>query len=135
MELWQESYDTHAPKHPDMPLQPNHHAYRALEAGGILQIVTARDDGVMVGYVIATVYPHMHHASTLWGNVDSFYLRAGSRRGRIGIDLVKEGIKHMKAAGARRITFAIDVANDSGALFRRLGFDKTHDVYALWVGD
>lgn len=116
-------------------MRPDEDAYYAMEAHGMLKVLTARDAGKLIGHVWCIIRTHMHHPGVLCGFVDTFYLAKSARRGRVGIRLVKESIEMMRAVGAVRILFMTDVAADSSVLFSRLGFKPINTVHSMWIGD
>lgn len=133
--LWPEHYDEIAVQKDRMPMRPDVAAYQALEAAGRLQIVTVRDDGRMVGYILSVIRPHLHYADVLTGYEDAYFLSKSHRKGFTGVKLIKEAIRHMKAVGVQKCFFMTKVALDMGPIFERLGFDKTDIVYSRWIGD
>src|ERR1019366_1927498 len=44
-----------------IPWDMNHELYGVLEKGNMLHVVTARSAGVIVGYHLATICPHLHY--------------------------------------------------------------------------
>jgi L-amino acid N-acyltransferase YncA len=133
--LWEEHYAEIAVDKDRMPMRPDIATYRALEARGQLQIVVARDDGRMIGYILSVIRPHLHYADVLTGYEDAYFLTKPHRRGMTGVNLIREAVRHMKAAGVRKVFFMTKAALDMGRIFERLGFTKTDIVYSKWIGD
>jgi L-amino acid N-acyltransferase YncA len=133
--LWLEHYDEIAVQKDRMAMKPDVVAYQNLEQLGQLQIVTAREAGQMVGYILSVIRPHLHYADVLCGYEDAYFLAKSHRKGMAGVRLIKEAIRHMQAAGVRKAFFMTKVALDMGAIFRRLGFTETDIVYSKWIGD
>lgn len=132
--LWWEHWEEIAVQKDRMPMRPDEEAYRALEAAGRLQIVTAREQGVMVGYIVSVVRPHMHYADVLTGYEDAYFLSKSHRKGMAGVKLIREAIRHMRAVGVQKCFFMTKAALDMGRIFERLGFTKTDIVYSKWIG-
>jgi L-amino acid N-acyltransferase YncA len=132
--LWLAHWDEIAVEKHRMPMRPDVAAYQRLEAAGQLQILVARDDGRMVGYLLTVIRPHLHYADVLCGFEDAYFLAKSHRRGMTGIKLIKEAIRHMQAAGAQKAFFMTKAALDMGAIFERLGFTKCDILYSKWIG-
>ena len=130
--LWAEHYGDHGE---GLPIAPDIAAYEGLEAAGVLQILTARsEDRRMVGYLLTVIRPHMHHVGVLCGFEDAFFLAKAHRRGSTGIRLIREGVRHLQAAGVQKVYFMSDLSQDLGRLFGRLGFVESNVVYSRWIG-
>lgn len=134
-ELWQEHYDEIAVQKERMPMRPDEATYRALEAAGRLQIVTARKDGVMVGYILSIIRPHLHYADVLSGYEDAYFLSKPHRQGLAGVKLIREAVRQMQRVGVQKCFFMTKASLDMGRIFERLGFAKTDIVYSKWIGD
>jgi L-amino acid N-acyltransferase YncA len=133
--LWPEHYDEIAADKDRMPMRPDVATYRKLEAMGCLQIVVARDDGRMIGYVLSVIRPHMHYADVLCGYEDAYFLTKAHRRGMVGVKLLREAVEQMRRVGVRRVFFMTKVAHDMSLIFERMGFIRTDVVYSRWIGE
>jgi L-amino acid N-acyltransferase YncA len=133
--LWPEHYDEIAVQKDRMPMRPDVAAYQALDTAGRLQIVVARDDGRMIGYVLSVIRPHLHYADVLTGYEDAYFLSKPYRKGMIGVKLLREAVRHMQAVGVHKAFFMTKVALDMGPIFERMGFTKTDVVYSKWIGE
>jgi hypothetical protein len=112
--------------------------YLAAEAAGRLHILTARDDGVLVGYFVSFIAPHTHYADTLCALEDGYYLARSHRKGLTGVRLIREWARRMKARGdVQELYLMTKLAPhlDHGVIFERLGFKPTDTLYRQWIGD
>lgn len=125
--LWEETCREHASE----PLDPDFSAYERLESAGKLRILTVRDGGEMIGYIIFVIYNHPHHAGLLCGCEDAFYLSNAHRKGITGAKMIREGIRLLKADGVQRVFFTTDATKDCGPLLERLGFVKSNVIYSI----
>lgn len=132
--LWVEHYDEIAVQKDRMEMKPDVAGYMALEAAGRLQILTVRDDGRMVGYLLTVIRPHLHYANVLSGFEDAYFLSKTHRRGMTGVKLIREGIRYMRAVGVQKAFFMTKASLDMGRIFERLGFTKSDIVYSKWIG-
>ena len=58
--LLEEHWEEVALNKDKIKINPDWEAYFSLESQGKLDIFTARDEGVLVGYFVVFVYPHIH---------------------------------------------------------------------------
>lgn len=132
--LWPEHWDEIAVQKDRMPMRPDVATYEALDRAGRLQIIAARDEGRMVGYIVSVIRPHMHYADVLAGYEDAYFLTKSHRKGMTGVKLIKEAIRHMQAVGVQKAFFMTKTALNMGPIFERLGFENTDLVYSKWIG-
>jgi L-amino acid N-acyltransferase YncA len=132
--LWPEHYTEIAVDKDRMPMRPDVATYQALDAAGRLQIVVARDDGRMVGYVLSVIRPHLHYADVLCGYEDAYFLTQSRRRGMVGVKLLREAVRYMQSVGVQKAFFMTKVSLNMGPIFERMGFTMTDVVYSKWIG-
>ena len=101
----------------------------------ILQTLTVRSNGVLVGYVFMLVHPHLHYASTLWAQSDIFWLDPAYRSGWTGIRMFREVEAGMRKLGVKVIMLNEKLHFDSrvGELFKRLGFTHTENIFSKYL--
>jgi GNAT superfamily N-acetyltransferase len=115
------------------PLDPDWQKYLAMEAAGILGIVTLRVNGKLGGYVSCLVGPTLQSASTTWGQIDTIWLHPKLRRGDLGLRLLRFAEEKMQAAGAKIIR--VDTAPRVGNWLVRKGYTAHHVVLTKTLGD
>jgi GNAT superfamily N-acetyltransferase len=103
-------------------LNPDFNRYKALADSGILQIVTARDQGRLVGYSIWVVNTNLHYQDCVMANNDVLYLHPDYRKGTLGIKLIKESEKILKDQGVIKILWHIKHAKDFRNILYRMGY-------------
>ncbi len=109
--------------------------YQDLQENDRLHIVTARVDGIMVGYHISTINHHLHFADTLMAHTDLFYLHPKYRVWFNGINLFKFVEKTLKARGVQKMHTSSKVKLDMSRIFERLNWQKSEIVYTKYIGD
>ena len=129
MQNWEEA----AVEKDTSPLDPDWQRYYAMEAAGILGIVTLRVNGKLGGYVICFVGPTMQNASTVWGQIDTIWLHPKLRRGNLGNKLLQFAEEKLKAAGAKIVK--IDTAPRVGNWLIRKGYTAQHVVLTKILGE
>lgn len=58
----------------DFEIEPDYEAYKSLADKGALAVVTLRDEGKLVGYVVGFSYRGLHHKKILGGFADNIYI-------------------------------------------------------------
>ena len=118
-----------------VPLDKDEAAYARLAAEGQLHVVTARRDGVLVGYHASVVRPHLHYAGTLHAFVDVYWLRPDCRRGLLGLRLLREAERSLKARGVKKLMSGTKMHLDLSRLYHRLGWRETERLFTKYIGD
>jgi GNAT superfamily N-acetyltransferase len=113
----------------DFPLEPDYEAYRNLGRAGMLRCVTCRADGVLIGYIVFIVQPHLHYRSCKTAFEDIYYVKKEFRKGRIGIRLFQYAEKVLKEFGINRIIIHTKIHLDNSKLFEYLGYKHTDKLY------
>lgn len=119
--------------HADVPLDIDEARYAQLDESGHLHILTARREGVLIGYHVAIVSVHLHYASTLHGITDVYYIAPEARHGVTGMRLFQAVEREMKALGVRKLFTATKLHLDQGPLFERLGYKPVERLYAKLI--
>jgi GNAT superfamily N-acetyltransferase len=81
-----------------VPFALNLDQYLNYDLLGILQIVTARDAGALVGYIFAYVHPHIDHSGMGWAMLTWYWLYPEYRGGGIGDAMLQSMEKFLRAA-------------------------------------
>jgi hypothetical protein len=121
---------------PRMPLDPDVSTCEALDKAGVLQILTAREEGNLVGYCIFSIAHSLQSRKILCGT-QSLYFVTKSHRGILSLRLYDEAIRHLKARGVQNIYPHHYLRGDSPRLkkfFERRGAVEVQHEYSLWIG-
>ena len=139
--LWQAHFREVASDQELAPLDPDLEAYARLEAAGALHVLTMREGRVLAGYLVALVWPHLHHRSVCHAFFDLYYVRPAHRRWTAGIRLFREAARTLAARGVRRMITGTKLHSapngrplDVGPIFRRLGWVEMERQYGKWIG-
>jgi len=116
---------------PDMDTE----AYYAMESAGQLHIVTARDCGMVIGYHVSFVRPHLHYKHILTAITDVYYVAPEYRKGYLAIKLFREAERTLKARGVKRTFSGTKKHKDMGKIFDFLGWEEVERLYSKWIGD
>jgi GNAT superfamily N-acetyltransferase len=110
-------------------------ALSAAEAEGRFRVWTARDDGLLAGYLGLWIIRHGHFQETLMAVEDSFLLSAPYRKGWTGIRMLKEVIAALREMGVglliihEKVHF-VAARGGLGKLYRRLGFYHSDNLWS-----
>ncbi len=122
-----------------IPLDPHWDRYYDFDVADILNVLTVRANGVLVGYMFILVFPHLHYASTTWAQTDMFWISPAYREGWTGIRMFKETERHVKARGAKMIKVVIKLFFEAdrgtlGRLLKRLGYVNDETIWSKFLG-
>jgi GNAT superfamily N-acetyltransferase len=120
--------------HDKVPLDIGREKYQALCDAGALHVATARDGGVLVGYHVAMVTPHLHYMSTMHGITDVYFILPEYRKGFTGIRLFKFVEAELRKLGVKKLFTGTKLHMDMGKIFERLGYVETERLYTKWIG-
>ena len=110
------------------PLDLNYQQYLDYDLLGILQIVTARDGDLLVGYVLAYVHPHIDHAKQGWAVITWYWLFPEYRHGGIGRGMIEAMLGFLREAKVSVVEASEKVTAKHG-LFERMGFVATDVIH------
>ena len=123
-----------------IPLDPNWDLYFAYDLADILNVLTVRSNGVLVGYYFILIYPHLHYCSTAWAQTDIFWIDPAYRSGWTGVRMFREGERQAKARGAKVIKVIVKLFFEAergtlGRILKRLGYANDEAVWSKYIGD
>ena len=108
----------------------DHPKYLAMDNEGTLLVVTARDQGKLVGYFVNFLCRHPHY-DLLTAAMDVYYLDPRYRRGTNGLKLFSEMEKECKKrkVGLMLATARMDRSPGAKSIFSMLGWKSTRLVF------
>lgn len=123
------------------PLDVDWPRYTMLERAGIYRAISVRKGGKLIGYNGYFVQPHLRHKSSLWAINDALFIDKDERKGTLGLRLVSESVKMLKAIGVKVVTQGDMLAPlhsttakshaTFGDLLLRQGFKLVENLYVL----
>jgi hypothetical protein len=115
-----------------VPLAPDWDNYYAMELGGALHVLTARDHkDRLAGYIFNLVGPHQHYVTTRCAHSEMFYLHPHFRKGWQPVKMFVENMRGLKDREAviHTVNFKMTyMGGRVGKLFQRLGYAPTDIV-------
>jgi L-amino acid N-acyltransferase YncA len=118
-----------------IPLDPDSNYYKTLDEQGVLHIVTARDEGKLVGYYVSLVRTHPHYQGTLFGLVDLYFILPEYRLAHTGLELFKAMEQSLKERGVKSLISTTKAHYNLTPLFKRLDWEPVGTLFQKWIGD
>lgn len=119
-----------------IPLDPNWETYATLADAGKVKLLTVRDDGRLVGYMIVFIWGHLHYKSTLHAAEDIYFLLPEYRRGMLGVRMFKTMLVELKRIGVVKAHFSHKVWFEGGGVgkvLQRLGGKLAEEIYIFML--
>lgn len=107
--------------HDAAPFEPDLNRYLDMDLVGILQIITARDDGLLVGFVFAYVHPHIDHCRVGWAMLTWYWLYKEYRGSGVGDAMVVAMEQFLREAQVKVVEASEKITAKHG-LFDRRGY-------------
>lgn len=106
----------------DVKLDPDYDKYLLMEKGGFIHVCTARDDGVLIGYFVSIITPHLHYKQSKTLASDIYFIKPDYRKGRTGIKLFQFAENEWRKEGVQVAYVGAKVSNDVTKVWERLGY-------------
>lgn len=128
--LFPMNYEELALNKEDVSLDVNAESFAEIDAKGILNIVTARSEGKVVGYHISALLPHMHYRSAgLMAYTDVYFVHPDYRKGGCGAKLLMEVERTLKIRGVPKFYMSTKVHADNSKLLEALGYTFSDRIF------
>lgn len=112
-------------RHKDtIKLNPDYEAYQRLEEAQVLRVVTARDEGKLVGYIANMVTPNLHYKDHLMATNDVLYLHPDYRRGGTFIRMLDYTEDYLAEIGVINFYIHMKVRHDFSQVLERRGYTE-----------
>lgn len=106
----------------DLEIAPDYAKMKALEDLGCFKVITARDNGRLVGYLLAVFSVHLHYKnSPPMFIVDAYYVSPECRKGT-GTRLIRFAETAARRLGAIKMYLSCKIHRDHSKLFEALGY-------------
>lgn len=118
---------------PDNFLNKNLSLMSLLDKIGALQVVTARSNGRMFGYLMSVISPSLEENDKLCGVQTTFFASPDAPRG-LGMKLQRFSIESMRQRGVHEVLFRAGVRGDGprmAPLYKRLGAEDYGQYFSL----
>lgn len=112
-----------------LPFEPDIDRYREMWKGGQMVILTVREDGKMLGYLLMILRSSLQSKSVRIAGEEGFYLDLSARKGTIGIQMIKMMNQVLKSLGVEYVYYSSRPIREISPIFTRLGFTKVLTRY------
>ncbi len=114
--------------YPDIPMEPDHDAYNALEDNDNLRCFTARtDDGTLVGYSVYFLRYNMHYKSSFQAVQDIIFVDPDHRG--FGAKFIKWCDNELKEIGVQVVYHHVKKKLNFGPMLERQGYELIDLIY------
>lgn len=119
--------------HPEvLTLDPDYDKYVELCDKGFLRIMTVRDEGSLIGYLVCMITPHLHYIDTVFALVDLVYIDPAYRGGTVGYRLFKRAAEDLKTnCGVKIISVHMKIKHQFRRLLQKLGYVQTEENWEV----
>jgi hypothetical protein len=118
----------------EIQLNPDFSRYQVADSQGRLVIITAREDGVMVGYSVFILGHHIHYRECLVASNDVIYVKP-EKRGIVGARLIKRSEEILEKLKVKKIAWHVKPKNDWSGVLSRMGYTQEEIIMAKLLGD
>lgn len=109
----------------------DHERYLLMDQSGMLHVVTARDQGRLIGYIICFVMPHFHYKSSgLTALADMYFILREYRKGGLGVRMFREMETGLRERKVVRAHMSCKVHEDHTKLFEGMGWTLTDYTFS-----
>jgi hypothetical protein len=113
-----------------LPLNVDWVKFVKLNIRGVLNIITARENESLIGYIFTYVQTTTHHAETLLAATDLIYVKPRNSRGIVLRRLIKETEKMCRDLGAKKLYIVVKAGSPTAKLLRAMKFELTEETYS-----
>lgn len=110
------------------PYQPIRERYQSFEDSDCLFAVTARDNGVVVGFALIYVFRSMHN-QRVGAQEDMFYLLPTYRKGWNAVRLLKMVEEECARRGADELLMTAEIGSKAGGILLARKYDTVAQQY------
>lgn len=116
-------------------LDPDYEKYLQLAKSDMFVMITARDNGVLVGYSAWFITNHIHYRSSKMANNDVLFLHPDYRKGMTGVRLIRRSEEILKELGIIKIMWHIKFARDFRKILYRMGYEDEDAIVGKILKD
>ena len=114
---------------------PDYDKYKVIEDTGSLHIVTARKEGVLIGYFVSFLTPSIHYKDHVFALNDVLYVAEKYRGGSVAFKMFIFAESHLKKLGVSVIFIHMKVYAPFDKLCLKLGYTNVERSYSKYIGD
>ena len=111
-------------------LNPDYSRYRKLIERDMLVVISARDGGKIIGYIIIMVDNHAHYKTVKVSLEDIHFIDPKYRHQGIGRGMILAAEEVLRKRGVQLATMRVKLHSDHGPLLQELGYSPLETIYA-----
>lgn len=117
--------------HDKIPLAPDREKYSSAEKAGLFHMMTARDQGELIGYEMCFVDKSLHYSTIKEGMPDIHFVHPKyKQRAFIVGQLIDAADEMQKGLGAYRVYLTEKAHRNAQPLLERKGYELVERIYA-----
>ena len=116
-------------------LNPDYDTYLAMAEMGRVVVVTARDEGELVGYNVMFLHTNLHYSDHVYGMNDIIFLHPDYRHSGIAKELIDLMETVLLEKGVSVITYHMKLAHPFESLMEECGFGKQEILFSKRLGE
>ena len=116
-------------------MNPDYDTYLALEEAGAVVLHTVRDNGILAGYSVVLVHPHLHYKDNVYGQNDLLYVCPEYRSEGLAKGLLETQEEHLKELGVTVMTMHMKEDRRFEHLMQNLGYHHSEIIYKKYIGE
>ena len=133
--LFEEHWEEIAHHQDKIKLNPNYDQYYKMEEMGMVHVCTVRDDGILIGYFVTFMVPHVHYQDHIWAMNDILFLHPDYRGTKeIAFNLFMFAEKKLVELGVSVIQLHMKLDFPFEPLAKACGYKKVEYNYSKYVG-
>jgi len=117
-----------------IPFNPDYDTYLAMEEAGVINLITVRDEGKLIGYTVAFLYPNLHYQDHVYAVNDIIYLDPLYRKEGHVDTLLRYAENVYKRLGASVMTLHMKVGIPFKGACERNGIELKEHMYMKYIG-
>jgi len=118
-----------------LKFSPNYMLYIYLETINQALLMTARDEGKLVGFLGVLLKQHPHAQETLNAYEETFYLKPEYRKSGAGRKMIKFMLAALQSQRVHSFYIHENDTIPTGKLYKSMGFKPKFTIYVRTVGD
>lgn len=118
---------------PSIEYNPDWAMYLSYELTDSVRIITARYNGVLVGYAAFLIGPFKHNKDVLYADLDAIWISPGFRSGFLAMKMIKRGEKELLGK-VQFIMATSTVKKPIDKLLERAGYNAVEVLYYKPLG-
>lgn len=129
-EIWPEHWAELSLNRETIKLDVDEAKYEQGQESGVLHLVTAREEGKLVGYYYGMLLHHLHYKSAgVMCYTDVYFLKPKYRKGGSGARFIAAVVESLKSVGVVKLYISTKDHQNHGPLFELMGMKCSDHIY------